>query len=128
MTDHEKNDADKPWRDCLHLVQSLRDEMNTALSALAANDLERFESSVAAQERLCESVRGLALSGAKPEPNAQLAAAGHELRRHNRIYLAALVRAAQTSAALLSLYQDSPRGYSPNGRDASTARTLSCEV
>lgn len=128
MTDNHKSDADRRGRDCLHLVRSLQEEMSTGLAALAANDLQRFESSVAAQEHLCERLRGLVQSaGPKPQPTAQIAAAGHELRQHNRTCLAALVRAAQTCAALLSLYQDPPRGYSPNARDGSTTRTWSCE-
>ena len=127
MTERDHNDAGQKSQECLALVRMLREETNAALSALAANDLQRFESSVASQERLCESVCALVQLGAKAT-TVELAAAGRELRQQNRIYLAALVRAAQTCAALLSLYQDSPRGYSPSGQNAATSRTLSCEV
>lgn len=126
MTDNDNNDSGQRSRECLDLLRSLREGISEALSALAANDLPRFEASVAAQERLCESVRGLVQStGAKP---ASLPAAARELQQHNRIYLGALIRAARTCSALLSLYQDPPRGYSPNARDASTSHTWSCEV
>jgi hypothetical protein len=123
MTEHDKND------DCLRLLRALSAEMNAALAALAGNDFARFESSVAAQQRLCEAVRGLAQSsGGIPQPATQLAAASQELRQQNRVYVAVLTRAAQFGAALLSLYQGSPRGYSRQGRLASTTRTWSCEV
>lgn len=104
MTENDKHDADRRGRDCLHLVRSLSAEMKTALAALASNDWERFQSSVAAQERLCESVRGLAqLLDGSPQPIAQLAAAGRELRHQSRVYATAVARAAQVCASLLSL-------------------------
>jgi len=127
MTENAKNDAEPRSLDCLRLVRELSAEMNAALAALAGNDLQRFESSVAAQERLCETVRGL-LSVGNLQPTVQLAAAGRELRLQNRVYVAALTRAAQFGAALLSLYQGSSRGYSRDGRLASTRHTWSCEV
>ena len=128
MTEREQNDSGQKSQECLALVRRLREEMKIGLSALATNDLKRFESSVGTQEQLCENVRALAQSDAQPPRTAELAAAGRELRQQNRICLAALVRAAQTCSALLSLYQDSPRGYSPNGQSAVASQTLSCEV
>jgi hypothetical protein len=131
MTDNGKNEAEERWLECLHAAQALAAEMNAALSALAGNDLQRFESSVAAQEQLCERARGLfqlvpqqlTLTSLK-----QLAAAGRELRHENRVYAAVLTRAAQVCGALLSLYQDSPRGHSPDGRTLPAPHTWSCEV
>jgi len=131
MADHRQNDADETWLDYLHAVQSLSAEMNAGLAAMAGNDLARFESSVAEQERLAETARGLWQNlRAKPLPAAlpQLAAAGKELRQSSRVYAAVVMRAAQVGSALLSLYQESPRGYSRDGRAASATKTWSCEV
>lgn len=136
MTDNRQNEADETWLEYLRAVQSLSAEMNTGLAALAGNDLERFESSIAAQERLCETARGLfhllrrnSPPGAQSAPTSQqLAAAGGKLRQQNRVYAAVLVRAAQVGGALLSLYQESPRGYSREGRIVPATNTWSCEV
>ena len=130
MTDYAKNEANARWLEYLQAMQALSAEMQAALAALAANDLVRFEASLAAQELLCESARGLAkkLLRGDSRPTAQLAAAGHELRQQNRVYATVVGRAAQVCAALLSLYQDSPRGYSADGRTLPGPATWSCEV
>lgn len=136
MTDNRQIEADQTWLEYLHAVQSLSAEMNAALAALAGNDLKQFESSVAAQERLCETARGLfhllrrdSPPGAQPALTSQpLAAAGGELRQQNLVYAAVLMRAAQVCGALLSLYQESPRGYSQDGRIVPATNTWSCEV
>ncbi len=136
MTDNSQNQADEAGLEYLHAVQSLSAEMNAALSALAGNDLERFESSVATQERLCETARGLfhllrrdSPPGVQPALiSHQLAAAAGELRQKNRVYAAVLMRAAQVCGALLSLCQESPRGYSQDGRIMPATNTWSCEV
>jgi hypothetical protein len=118
-------------------VQSLSAETNAALAALAGNDLERFESSVAAQEQFCETLRGvLHLVAGESPPECQLtaaslqplAAAGRELRQRNQTFATVLTRAAQVCGALLSLYQDSPRGYARDGRNLPANHTWSCEV
>jgi len=132
MTEDANNGTDQKWLDCLHVVQSLSLEMNAALSALAGNDLQRFESSVAAQERLCDAARGVfqflrqsSHPGVSPR---ELAATGRDLRQRGRVYAAVLTRSAQICGALLSLYQDSPRGYSRDGRVLPATHTWSCEV
>lgn len=130
MADHRQNEADGTRLDYLHAVQSLSAEMNAGLAAIAGNDLARLESSVAAQERLAETARSLWQNRrAKPLPASapQLAAAGKELQQKNRVYAAVVMRAAQVGSALLSLYQESPRGYSRDGRAASATQTWSCE-
>ena len=128
MTEKDKHEADERGRDCLQLLHSLSREMKAGLEALASNDLARFESSVAAQERLCETGRGLTqLLGRSTQPTAHFAAAARELRQQGRVYATAVVRAAQVGDALLSLYQDS-RGYSPDGRTLPVPPTWSCEV
>ena len=129
MTESDQSGA--RWLDCCQLLQELASEVKDGLAALSANDLESFESSVAAQERLCESARPLRTllsQQTTPAPHQQLGSATLQLSQHNRIYLAAIRRASQTCAALLSLYQDSPRGYSPDGRVPPTTKTWSCEV
>ncbi len=137
MTEDDKNEACDRWLECLRVVQSLSAETNAALAALAGNDLERFESSVAAQEQFCETLRGVFhLAARESPPEGQLtvaslkplAAAGRELRQQNRVFAAVLTRAAQVGGALLSLYQDSPRGYSRDGRNLPATHTWSCEV
>jgi len=133
MTHNLQNEAEETWLDYLHAVQSLSAEMNAALAAVAGNDLARLESSVAAQERLSETARSLwqsmrANPGQVPRiPLQQLAAAGEELRQNNRVYAAVLARAARVGSALLSLYQEAPRGYSRDGRVVPTTNTWSCE-
>lgn len=131
MTENTKNEAADRWLEYLQAIQSLSAEMNAAISALAGNDLERFESSVAEQERLCETVRGLSRllrrSSHVGTSHKQLAA-GRELRQQNRMYAAVLTRAAQICAALLSLYQDSSRGYTQDGRIIPDTHNWSCEV
>jgi hypothetical protein len=136
MTEDSKHDADHPWLEYIRLVRSLTAEMDAALSALARNDLQQFESSVAAQERLCETERsvlqhlrrnlppGKQFSLAAPK---QLVAAGRDLRQQNRVYAAVLARGTQVCRALLSVYQES-RGYSQEGRIAPPTHTWSCEV
>jgi hypothetical protein len=57
-----------------------------------------------------------------------LAVASQELRQRNQVYAAVLTRAAQICRALLSLYLDSPRGYSRDGRTVTATHTWSCEV
>ena len=131
MTDHHQNEAEETWLDYLQAVQSLSAEMNVGLAAIAGNDLARFESSVAAQERLAETTRGLWQTlRAKPLPASlpQLRVAGKELQRNSRVYAAVVMRAAQVGSALLSLYQGSPRGYSGDGRAVPKKNTWSCEV
>ena len=131
MTDYRQNEADETWLDYLHAVQTLSAEMNAGLAAIAGNDVARFESSVVAQERLTETARGLwqeLREKARPASLDQLSAAGQELRQNNRVYAAVVMRAAQVGSALLSLYQESPRGYSRDGRAASATQTWSCEV
>ena len=135
MTDNRQNEADETWLEYLHAVQSLSAEMNAGLAALAGNDLQRFETSVVAQERLCETARGLfhllrrdSPPGVQPAlTSQQLAAVGGELRQQNRVYAAVLMRAARVCGALLSLYQESPRGYSRDGRIVPATNTWSCE-
>ena len=136
MTDHRQNEAEESWLEYLHVVQSLSAEMNAALAAVAGNDLARLESSLAAQERLCETARGLfhllrqnSPPGAQPALiSHQLAVASGELRQKNRVYADALMRAARVCGALLSLHQESPRGYSSGGRIMPASHTWSCEV
>jgi hypothetical protein len=137
MTEDQKNEAENRWLECLQAVQSLSAETNAAMAALAGNDLERFESSVAAQEQLCENLRGVLRRVARePLPKGPLtvaslqplAAAGRELRQRNQTLATVLTRAAQVCGALLSLYQDSPRGYARDGRNLPANHTWSCEV
>jgi len=132
MTEDPKNGIAERWLEYLRVVQSLSAEMNAAVSALAGNDLGRFESSVAEQERLCEKARWLSQSlhrnpqlGMLPK---EFVAAGRELCQQSRVYSAVLARGAQICRALLSLYQESPRGYSPDSRMTSATNTWSCEV
>jgi len=131
MADQRQNEADETWLDYLHAVQSLSAEMNAGLAAIAGNDLARFESSVAEQERLAENARGLwqnLRAKPLPAPLPQLSAAGKELQQNSRVYAAVVMRAAQVGSALLALYQEPPRGYSRDGRAASITKTWSCEV
>ena len=132
MSEDPKNGIAERWLEYLQLVRSLSTEMNAAVSALAENDLGRFESSVAEQERLCEKARCLSQSLRRnPQLGAsarELVVAGRELHQQNRVYAAVLARGAQICRALLSLYQESPREYLPDGRMASATNTWSCEV
>jgi hypothetical protein len=131
MTDHHEHEANETWLDYLQAVQSLSAEMNAGLAAIAGNDLARFESSVAEQERLAETARALrqGLRGSSlPAPLPQLAAAGRQLQQGSRVYAAVVMRAAQVGSALLSLYQGSPPGYSRDGRALPNTKSWSCEV
>jgi hypothetical protein len=128
MTEYANDATHERWLECLHVVHSLSAEMQAALAALAANDLKRFEGSVREQDRICETARGSArLLAAGSRPRAQLAAA-RELQQQGRVYAAAVARAAQVCAALLSLYRESPRGYAADGPTPPDCATWSCEV
>jgi len=131
MTENAKNEAAGKWLEYLQVVQSLSTEMTAAISALARNDLGRFEASVAEQERLCEIARGLsqflgANSHLVMSPQG-LVVAGRRLRQQNRVYAAVLARGAQIGRALLSVYQEA-RGNSHDGPIVSATNTWSCEV
>jgi streptomycin 6-kinase len=131
MKDDAKTEADERWRECLHLASELAIEMKASLVALARNDLRSFETSVTAQERLSAHARSLFHQPPRSVPAKslqQLAAAGRQLQQQNRIYVAVLARAAQVCSALLSLYQDSPRGYSRDAHTPPPPPTWSCEV
>lgn len=131
MTENAKNEAVGRWLEYLQVVQSLSTEMTAAISALARNDLGRFEASVAEQERLCEMARRLSqflrCNSRLGTPPKELVAAGREMRQQNRAYATVLARGAQICRALLSVYQEA-RGGSPDGRIVSGTNTWSCEV
>jgi len=129
MTEYANDATQERWLECLHAMHSLSAEMQAGLAALAANDLKRFEESVREQDRICETARGSArLLAAGSRPRAQLAAAARELQQQGRVYAAAVARAAQVCAALLSLCRESPRGYAADGPALPDCATWSCEV
>jgi hypothetical protein len=57
----EQIEAAEDWTASLAALRALSAEVQAALLALSDNDLQQFEASVAAQQKLCDSLRGSSL-------------------------------------------------------------------
>ncbi|HUK25278.1 MAG TPA: hypothetical protein VLV49_11915 [Terriglobales bacterium] len=149
MSEAPKTADAKAWADSFAALRALSDEINTGLLALSRNDLQQFEASVAAQQKLCDSLRGLpvfnleklrALAGglkkvalaAREESTAaqleKMLALQKELSHLNRVYAHVVVRTQDMFRILLALYKGARQGYSREGKPLSDEHTWSCEA
>src|SRR3954470_24349732 len=58
-------DDTEAWTEAIAALRSLSAEVNAGFLALSKNDLEQFEARVAAQEKLCDSLRNSGLFNAE---------------------------------------------------------------
>ena len=142
------NGEAEEWAESLAALQALSAEINAGLMALSRNDLEQFEARVAAQQKICESLRGSRLwdranlralaadlkkavtavpPTASENPAVGLMAVLRDLAHLNRVYANFVVRAQKVAQALLALH-GSRQGYSREGKAISADHTWSCEV
>jgi hypothetical protein len=145
-----KGEAEE-WAESLAALRALSDEVNAGLLALGRNDLQQFEARVAAQQRICDSLRtsrffdreklralavslkqAAAIAMVTPpvveSPAAKLAAIQKDLVHLNRVYATFVVRAQKFFQALLSLQSATRQGYSREGKAVTAEHTWSCEV
>jgi len=153
MADDQIKDAED-WAASLAALRALSAEVQAALLALSHNDLQQFEASVAAQQKLCDSLRGSSLLKSKTgaiiadlknaaasafvrmsssgtpagTPAERLAEIQKELAHLNRVYAMFVDRAHRFFHILLKLNQGSNQGYSREGKAVSADHTWSCEV
>jgi hypothetical protein len=123
MTTVVTQDRNRDAAEYLRLLVTLREEMNTAMGAIANNALAQFEDSITSQQQL--SARLLILADELSVPLAtgraasadpiddnlmhQIFIAGDSLQKLNRTY-AALLRHSSTSTALMVSFFASARG------------------
>jgi hypothetical protein len=145
------HDDTKAWGESLAALRSLSAEVNAGLLALAENDIQQFETHIAAQQKICDSLRGSRfLDAAKlralaadlrkaattlPEsPNPLLTPAERmleiqgRLAQLNRVYATVVVRAQKIFDVLLSLHRGTRQGYSRDGKMIIDDHTWSCEA
>jgi len=151
MDEKHTTDGTGEWPASLAALRALSTEINTGLLALSKNDLQQFEASVAAQQRICDELRSSgifdvtklralaaeirkAVSIAATQPSAaeisaaQLFTVRKDLVHLNRVYAALVVRSQHLGQALLSLYNGARQGYSRDGKTVAEGHTWSCEV
>jgi hypothetical protein len=147
---HNQSEAEE-WAESLAALRALSEEVNAGLLALSKNDLEQFEARVAAQQKICDSLRSSRLFDreklknlaadlkqaaaaamlVQPElenPSAKLAAIHKDLVHLNRVYATVVVRAQKFFSALLALHTAGGRGYSKDGKTVTAEHTWSCEA
>jgi hypothetical protein len=149
MNEHPIKDAED-WAASLAALRALSAEVQAALIALSHNDLAQFEASVAAQEKLCDSLRGSSLLKSNTRvliadlkaaaasafvrmsgsgtPTERLAEIQKELAHLNRVYATFVDRAQKFFHILLRLNQGTRQNYSREGKTVTADHTWSCEV
>jgi len=138
------------WAASLAALRALSAEVQAALLALSHNDLQQFEASVAAQQKLCDSLRGSSLlksntraliddlknaaasafvrMSSSGTPAERLAEIQKELAHLNRVYATFVDRAQKFFHILLKLNRGARLGYSREGKNITADHTWSCEV
>jgi hypothetical protein len=147
---HPKSEAEE-WAESLAALRALSDEVNAGLLALSKNDLQQFEARVAAQQKICDSLRSsrifdgeklrhlaaglrkaaaiaMVAQPAAETPSAKLTAIQKDLVHLNRVYATFVVRAQKFFQALLELHAAGGRGYSKDGKAVTAEHTWSCEA
>jgi hypothetical protein len=146
--EHIPADA-KAWAESLAALRALSEEINAGLLALSNNDLQKFEASVAVQQKLCDSLRGspvfnleklrllandlkrIAVTARQQTSRAQaekIFEIQKELSHLNRVYALFVGRTQDTFRILLALYKGARRGYSREGKLVGDDHTWSCEA
>jgi hypothetical protein len=150
MSNIPPNDDAGAWTEAIAALRSLSAEVNAGFLALSKNDLEQFEARVAAQEKLCDSLRNSgffsgdklkhlvaelkkAASGAREahhaSPAHRLLEIQKELSQLNRVYANLVGRGQELFSILIALQKGIRQEYSRQGKPAVTAdHTWSCEV
>jgi|SRR5450631_247917 len=146
---HITNEAEE-WGGTLAALQALSAEVNAGLLALSQNDLHQFEARIAAQQKICESLRSsrffdraqlralaadlkkaIMTTPVQPavseNPAFKLTTRLKGLAHSNRVYAGFVVQAQRVTQALLVLYS-SRQGYSREGKAVTSDHTWSCEV
>lgn len=136
------------WTEAIAALRSLSAEVNAGFYALSQNDLEQFEARVAAQEKLCDSLRTSGLFNAenlrtlvaemkkaaasvrKPPltPAQRLFELQTELSQLNRVYSTLVGRGQELFSILVALQKGLRQEYSRQGKSLSPDHTWSCEV
>jgi hypothetical protein len=129
-------------------LRSLSAEVNAGFLALSQNDLQQFEARVAAQEKLCDSLRGTGLFNAEKlkilatelkkaaasvrktqsAPAQRLFEIQKELSQLNRVYANLVGRGQELFSILIALQKGLRQEYSRQGKSLSPDHTWSCEV
>jgi hypothetical protein len=123
MTTLVTQDRNRDAAEYLRLLVTLREEMNTAMEAIANNALAQFEDSIASQQQLSGRLVVLADELSVPLANGRAASpvpiddnlmhqiflAGDSLQKLNRTY-AALLHHSSRSTALMVSFLASARG------------------
>jgi hypothetical protein len=145
-----KGEAEE-WAESLAALRALSDEVNAGLLALSKNDLQQFEARVAAQQKICDSLRNsrffdraklrtlaadlkLAAAAARvtlpvsDTPAARLTAIQKELAHLNRVYATFVIRTQKFFQALHSMQASHRQGYSREGKAVTADHTWACEV
>jgi hypothetical protein len=125
----------------LRLLRSLARELERAMAAIAGNNLEELENSIATQQELSLRLGELAEHLRAPQPAApaaadsidedfrnQIRAANHELQKLNLRYALLLQHSSRSVAMMASLF-NSFRGQFQEASGARlNHRTWSCQV
>jgi hypothetical protein len=144
-----KDDAGA-WTEAIAALRALSAEVNAGLLALSQNDLKQFEARIAAQEKLCDSLRSSGLFSSaklrilanelkkaaaqvrKPQPAGtpaeRLVEIHHELSHLNRVYATLVGRSQEIFGILIALRKGIREEYSREGKRITADHTWSCEV
>ncbi len=151
MSAEQLNHDEKAWGESLAALRALSAEVNAGLLALAENDIQQFEERIAAQQKICDGLRGSrffnaetlraltadlrkaatalpAQSDALLTPAERMAEIQGRLAQLNRVYATVVVRAQKVFDVLLSLHRKGRQGYSRDGKVIAEDHTWSCEA
>ncbi len=149
MSELPLKDDTGAWTEAIAALRSLSAEVNAGFLALSNNDLEQFEARVAAQEKLCQSLRSSGLFSAeklqilvtelkKAAAGARKQSAANEAQRLleiqtelsqlNRVYATLVGRGQELFSILIALQKGLRQEYSRQGKSLSPDHTWSCEV
>jgi hypothetical protein len=149
MTNLPLHDDAGAWTEAIAALRSLSAEVNAGFLALSQNDLQQFEARVAAQEKLCDSLRSSGLFSADKlkmfaaemkkaaasvrnanalTPAQRLFEMQRELSHLNRVYANLVSRGQELFSILIALQKGIRQEYSRQGKAVSADHTWSCEV
>jgi hypothetical protein len=112
----------------LSLVRALSQEITAAIAAIEKNDLQRFQATIANQERICHELVVRKWSPAAANGTGQLHQAYVELKQLNRVYTGVIKRSKRCADLLLALYGSCGTGYGKNAPGLADRQSLICEV
>jgi hypothetical protein len=143
-------DDTRAYTEAVAALRLLSAEVNAGFEALSQNDLQQFEARVAAQEKLCESLRSTGMFNAdklrvlvaelkkasasvrkahdEKEQTYEFFELQTELSRLNRVYTNLVGRGQELVSILIELQKGLRKEYSRQGKPLSPDHTWSCEV